>query len=102
MSDIIPPSEPDKEPPKPIPATTHDASEPPSKKLCTFLGFLLFVVSSGLAFVIPPICLLGFVAATASLFFKGYRCIFVGYILTGGLILLAIIAYCSTQPFDIK
>jgi len=102
MNEIIPPLEPDKKPPKPIPANLYYKSEPPSKKLCTFLGFLLFIVSSGLAFAFPPLCLVGFAVAVASLFFEGYRCIFVGYILTIGLLLLAIIAYCSTHPFDMK
>jgi len=77
-------------------------SAPPSKKLCTGLGVLLFVVSSGLSFVIPPVCLLGLAAAIASLFFKGYRCIFVGYILTFGVLLLGTVIYCSTHPFDMK
>lgn len=101
MSEIIPPPEPGKEPP-PFPTQFYRESRPPSKKVCTFLGFLLFVVSSGMAFVFPPLGLMGLAGAIASLFFRGYRCIFVGYVLTIGLILLAGIVYCSTQPFDMK
>lgn len=102
MSEIIPPFEPGKEPPKSFPTQFYRESGPPSKKVCTFLGFLLFVVSSGLAFAFPPLCLMGLIGAIASLFFEGYRCIFVGYILTIGLILLAVIAYCSTHPFRME
>jgi len=101
MSEIIPPSEPGQEPSQPIPTKVYDKNEPPSKKLCTFLGFLLFVVSGGLAYASPLFCFVGFVIAVASLFFAGYRCIFVGYILTLGLILLALIVYCANHPLRI-
>jgi hypothetical protein len=98
MDENLPPSEPS----KPAPAVIFDEGAPPSKKACTALGGLLFIVSSGLAFVFPPLCLVGFVAAVISLFFKGYRCIFVGYILAVGLILLAVIIYCANNPVDFR
>jgi len=98
MSEIIPPSEPSQEPPNPLPTGNTPGIGPPSKALCTFLGFLLFLFSGGLAFLAPPICLVGFVVAVGSLFFEGYRCIFVGYILTVGILLLAAIIYCANTP----
>jgi hypothetical protein len=98
MSESIPPFEPSQEPPKPLPTGNTPGGAPPSKGLCTFLGFLLFLVSGGLAFAFPPICLVGFVVAVGSLFFEGYRCIFVGYILTIGLLLLVAIIYCANYP----
>jgi hypothetical protein len=100
MNEIIPPSDPGKELPQPASTRLYGKSEPPSRKLCAALGFLLFVVSGGLAFLFPPLCLVGFAVAVSSLFFKGYRCIFIGYILTIGLILLGTIIYCSTHPFN--
>lgn len=102
MNEIIPPSEPSKEPPKPAPTVIFDKGKPPSKKACTALGFLLFFVSSAMSFVFPPVCLLGLGVAIASLFFPGYRCVFVGYILTVGLILLVLIIYCANNPIDFR
>jgi len=99
MSEIIPPSEPVKEPPT-LPTQIPDPNPPMSKKFCAFLGFLLFVGSGVLSIVVLPACLLGLIVAIGSLFFKGYRFIFVGYILTIGVLLLGMIIYCSNHPFE--
>ena len=88
MNEIIPPSEPGKEP-------------PPSKKVCAALGFALFVVTAAFSFTFPPFFLVGWVVAVASLFFQGYRCVFVGYILTVGVLLLAAIIYCAGHPLHL-
>jgi hypothetical protein len=101
MNEILPPSEPGKEPselPPPAPVTVTQPSQPLSKKACAGLGFLIFIVSAGLSLVIPPTCLFGLALAIASLFIKGYRFIFVGYILSIGLLLLGMIIYCSQYP----
>jgi len=66
----------------------------------TGLGALLFIVTTVMSFVIPPMCLLGLAVAIASLFFKGYRLVFVGYIATIGVILLGLVIYCSNHPFE--
>jgi len=98
MNEITPPSDPG--PITPSPASPQIPGTPPSKKFCAGLGSLLFVVTAGLSFVFPPMCLFGLAGAIASLFFPGYRCIFVGYILTIGIILLGLIIYCSNHPFE--
>jgi hypothetical protein len=99
MSEIIPPSEPGKELPSSTPpAIQVTKSKPPSKKVCTALGVLLFIVSSALAFVFPPLVLAGLIVAIVSLFFQGYRCVFLGYILTIGVLLLGAVIYCAGHP----
>jgi hypothetical protein len=103
MNEITPPpspepSQPPENQPPNLPPVVVRSSEPPSKGWCTVIGFLLFLVTSGMSFALPPICVLGFIAAVVSLFFKGYRFIFLGYILPVGLLLLILIAYCSTHP----
>jgi hypothetical protein len=67
------------------------------------IGVLIFVASLGLCALgsNPIFLLIGFVGALVSLFFQGYRSIFLGYILTVGVALLAAIIYCSTHPFNV-
>ena len=64
----------------------------------SFLGFLLFVGGGVLMIANPLMPLLAFGIAFVFLFVPGYRCIFLGYILTLGLVLLSIIIYCSNNP----
>ena len=66
------------------------------------IGLLIFVISVVLCYANPIFFLIGFAGAVVSLFYKGYRTIFIGYILILGVTLLGVIIYCSTQPFDIK
>ncbi len=101
MSENLPHSDPQKEPPKPVPKPIYYQGEPPNKKFCALLGFILFVISGALAFVFPLLCFGGLIAAIGSLFFQGYRCIFIGYILGLGLLLLCIILYCANHPLHI-
>ena len=103
MNEIPPPSDPGKEPPKlpkPAPVLISQQSQPLSKKACAGLGFLVFVLSAVLSIVFPPFCLVGLAVAIGSLFFPGYRFIFLGYILTLGLLLLGLVIYCSNHPFE--
>jgi hypothetical protein len=72
MNEIIPPSEPGKEPPKPIPTEVYDKSNPPSKKACAALGCLLLILSTALCYVTPFFGLFGFVVAFACLFRPWY------------------------------
>lgn len=65
------------------------------------IGVVLFIVSCLLCFLNPFFFLVGLVTAIITLFIKGARCIFVGYILTVGVLLLVAIVYCSTHPFRI-
>jgi len=102
MSENVPPSESDKEPSKPVPEHIYYQGQPPNKKLCALLGFIIFAVSGALAFAFPPLCFGGLIVAIGSLFFQGYRFIFVGYILTIGVLLLAMIIYCSNHPLEIR
>jgi hypothetical protein len=79
---------------------------PPQTKLHPVLGgglgLLLFVVSCALCYISFIFLLFGFFAASVSLVYKGYRSIFIGYILTIGIALLGAIIYCANQPFDMK
>jgi len=99
MSEIIPPSEPEKEPPKLFSTRNDDVKEPPGKGLCAFIGFLLLLFTGAFGFLNPLFLVVGLVAAFASLFFDGYRYIFLGYILTlligAGLAVLVLIMICG-------
>jgi hypothetical protein len=92
MSEELPPT-----PPSPPPADPP----PPSPGFCAFLGFLLavFGAASGMASLGVGF-FVGLVVAFGSLFFEGYRYIFVGYLLTHliaiGLFILAIIVICGS------
>ena len=59
---------------------------------------LIFIGSILMCFVNPIFLLFGFVGAFVPLFIKGYRCIFVGYILCVGLTLLGLVIACSIDP----
>lgn len=83
MNETIPPRQPGK--------------KSPSNVVCAGIGVALFVLSIGLAFLIPPAALIGLFIAIVSLFVEGYRYIFLGYILPAGLILLFIIVSCATM-----
>jgi len=100
MNDITPPFDSSLATPPPPPASIPPPPTPPSKKVCTGLGVLLFVVTSGLSFLVPPVCLLGLAIAIGSLFVAGYRCVGAGYFLGLGLLLLGIVIYCSNHPFE--
>ncbi len=64
------------------------------------LGIGLFIVSVLLCipFQSPTVFGFGALGAFVTLFIKGYRGIFVGYISTLGIVLLGAIAYCSIYP----
>jgi hypothetical protein len=101
MNEDIPPFPPK----KPVgPEMPSVPTSPPRVGLNPFLGFglgvFLFVVS--LFGGSPIVLLIGLIGAVASLFYRGQRSIFLGYILTVGVTLLAVIIYRSTHPFDMK
>jgi hypothetical protein len=97
-NDNLPPP-PNEEPPPPV--VVGPAQPPLSKKACAALGFGLFVVGALSVIVFPLLPLVGFIAAFVSLFYREYRCIFLGYILTLGVFLLAAILYCMAHPLRI-
>ncbi len=106
MNESTPPPapDPDKLPPELESALYYKqnkSSTPLSKKACAGIGFLLFVISGVLSIGFIGFCLLGLAAAIASLFFKGYRFIFVGYALTLGILLLSATIYCAYNPLRI-
>ncbi len=98
MNEITPPSGPEQPPPPPPGQPT---SVGPGKGACAGLGVALFFISciGGIALHFLP--LLGLGAAITSLFFEGYRYIFVGYILTAlilaGLAFLLLILFCGNM-----
>lgn len=102
MNENLPPPVP--EAPKPMPASSgiQKPSGAPTPWKAAGLGALLFIVSAALCFVSPFLTFFGFVFAFACLFIPGYRCIFVGYILAVGLLLLGVIIYCANNPVDFK
>ncbi len=73
----------------------------PGKIACAALGFALLVLNIIFVFIFPPIAFLGLALAIASLFYEGYRYVFVGYILTlligGGLLFLVLISICGNM-----
>jgi hypothetical protein len=100
MSEITPPLPPDpSEIPPPVPAKPPG---PPLNKVAqSAIGAGLFIGSGLLCLLIPPFFLVGLIGAIASLFFPGYRLIFVGYISTLGLLLLGATIYCFAHPLRI-
>jgi len=98
MDPIPPLPGPETKSPGLVPLKTDDEKRPLSKKMSAFMGFLLFVGSCVLMIVNPLMPLVGFGIAFIFLFVPGYRCIFLGYILTLGVVLLSIIIYCSNNP----
>jgi len=88
------------------PAQIHPLSEPPPSSphfgLMFLLGIVLIFLSWGLCYLMQnpmPFLFIG-MGAFCTLFFKGYRGIFVGFITTVGVILLGAIIYCANQPFN--
>jgi len=73
-----------------------------SKKLGASIGLVIVVMSIVLVpvFANPYPCLVGFILAFISLFFKGYRSIFLGYIISLGLLFLVVIIYCANHPIN--
>jgi len=94
------------EPETPVPATRPKPPAAPSSPgfgLMFGLGVLIIIISIVLCVAAqsPAPLFLGALSAFVSLFFEGYRGIFVGYIATVGLVLLATIIYCSNHPFNV-
>ena len=97
MSEITPPLPPDpSEIPPPVPAGPPGA--PLGKVAQSAIGAGLFIGSGLLCILLPPFFLVGLIGAIVSLFFPGYRLIFVGYISTFGLALLGAIIFCFAYP----
>jgi hypothetical protein len=97
MSEGIPPPPPDpSEIPPPVPAGTP--GPPLNKAVQSAIGAGLFIGSSLLCLVLPPFFLVGLIGAIVSLFFPGYRLIFVGYIGMFGLALLGAVIFCFAYP----
>ena len=67
------------------------------------MGVALLFLSCAGGIVFHPLPVLGFIGAVASLFFEGYRYIFVGYILTALILLgigfLILITVCGNMNF---
>jgi hypothetical protein len=115
MNEIIPTPGPDDQPgnppsvpieykmPAPIspPGETPLKSEGPGTGICIGMGVLLCIGSVALCLLIPPIFLAGLALAIASLFIKGYRGVFLGYVLTMGVALLVTIIVCAGHPMDL-
>ena len=98
MNENLPPSESGEQRSPSLPVKNE--TKPPKFGVLFGIGILLFIVSVLLCipFQSPTIFFYGGVAAFVTVFFKGYRGVFVGYISTLGLALLAAIAYCSIYP----
>jgi hypothetical protein len=96
MSEIIPPSGPENKTPDPLPVKNYEARKPPGKVLCLVIGFALCVFSCGLSAFVPYMFVYGFCLGVASLFVKGYRFIFLGFVLMLGLGLLILIIACAS------
>jgi hypothetical protein len=110
MNENIPTPQPDDQSgtPLPVPAEykmppprTPPESEGPGTGTCIALGVLLCIVSTGLCLLIPPIFLAGLAVAIGSLFVKGYRGVFLGFILAIGVALLGAIIYCAGHPLNV-
>ncbi len=85
----------------PPPLIEPPASPPPnypSPWKAAGIGVLIFIASCLFCVANPFFLLVGFIGAVVPLFIKGYRCIFVGYILCVGLTLLALVIACSIDP----
>ena len=94
MDEPTPPPTP-QEPQSPI---VPREPSPPNPLLAAGAGALLLIISIAACFIYPPAFFLGLVGAIISLFQKGYRWVFLGYIITIGVLLLCAIAYCSIYP----
>jgi len=71
--------------------------KPPNFWLMFAIGIGVLIASWGLCFLAqqPTPALLGFIGAIVTLFFKGYRGIFIGYIASIGLGLLILAIMCG-------
>ncbi|HEV3271754.1 MAG TPA: hypothetical protein VGZ93_06180 [Candidatus Methylacidiphilales bacterium] len=99
-----PPSESEGSKPPSLLTKTEAPPKTPSFGAMFALGIVLFILSIALCipFQSPTVFFLGAAGAFVTVFFKGYRSIFVGYISTLGLVLLGIIIYCANHPFDMR
>ena len=100
MNENLPSSESEEPKPPSLPTKIDASPKPPSFVAMFGLGIGLFIVSILLCipFQSPTVFGFGALGAFVTLFFKGYRGIFVGYISTLGIVLLGAIAYCSIYP----
>ena len=102
MNENLPPSQPEESKPPTLPTKSDTSSKPPSFGVLFAIGIGLFIGSILLCipFQSPTVFGFGAVAAFVTLFVKGYRGVFVGYISTLGIVLLGAIVYCSIYPPD--
>jgi len=100
MNEFPPPFEPEGSKPTPSAPKDEHSPNPPSFRAMFGLGIGLISASALICFLSqsPMPFLFGGIGAFVSLFFKGYRGIFVGYISTLGLVLLATVIYCANHP----
>ena len=98
MSEIIPPSE-LKKMPEPTPGQTNPPANPPNFWGMFGLGVLLVIISCAMCapFQSPIPFGFGAFAALLSLFFQGYRGIFIGFISTIGVVLLGSAVICGAM-----
>jgi hypothetical protein len=96
----FPPSKPEESKPPSLPIKSDASPKPPSFGVMFGLGIVLFILSIALCipFQSPTVFGFGALGAFVTIFFKGYRGIFVGYISTLGVLLLGAIVYCSIYP----
>jgi hypothetical protein len=101
MNEPLSPPEP--EPPKPPSSAfkPEPPPDPPNFWAMLGLGVALNIVT--LLVCLPAQSPMPFIFAALgafiSVFFRGYRGIFVGFVGTFGVILLSIVIYCSNHPF---
>ena len=102
MSENLPPLPPERDP-APPPYKMEPSSPGPGKGTCAAIGVALFFGSCLGAIALHPLPVFGLIGAFASLFFEGYRYIFVGYILTLLILLgigfLVLITVCGNMNF---
>jgi hypothetical protein len=99
MNDDQPPQKIEK--PQLTPVTEKDADNSPSFVGMFFIGIFIAIFSIPLCipFQSPAPFIFGFFLAFISLFGKGYRGIFLGFVTTIGLSLLCIVLWCASHPF---
>jgi len=98
MNEKLPPSEPVEPNPPSIPPSPAPVESGLSPLAAAGIGAAILVVSTVMCLAFPPAFLVGLVGVIVTLFKKGYRCIFLGYIITLGIFLLCAIGYCSIYP----
>ena len=99
MNETPPPFEPQKPDSKPVSEKYTPPPRPPSFALMFFLGILLIVGGTILCLIAQTPAPLGLAALAAffSVFFDGYRGIFVGFVSTIGVLLLAVAIICGAM-----